>query len=202
MGLRRLTSFPIHPFLVALLPIIYFYEANFRTLGDYDGVRLGVIYLLVTAALLVVGRLVWEDIHRAALVLTPLAVVLFLGAKVGGPVAVGLLVLALGLGILFRLRRWDLWQASVILNAMALVLAVTPVFQTVQAARAKEAPVATDLFRRAIELNSRPGLTPPDIYSQMFMAGPLIILYNLSIILSLFVTLNRERKQAAIDRGE
>ena len=80
MGLRRLTSFPIHPFLVALLPIIYFYEANFRTLGDYDGVRLGVIYLLVTAALLVVGRLVWEDIHRAALVLTPLAVVLFLGA--------------------------------------------------------------------------------------------------------------------------
>jgi sec-independent protein translocase protein TatC len=45
-------------------------------------------------------------------------------------------------------------------------------------------------------------LTPPDIYSQMFMAGPLIVLYNLSIILSLFVTLGRERKQRAIDRGE
>lgn len=45
-------------------------------------------------------------------------------------------------------------------------------------------------------------LTPPDIYSQMFMSGPLIILYNLSIILSFFVTLGRERKQRAIDRGE
>ena len=42
-------------------------------------------------------------------------------------------------------------------------------------------------------------LTPPDIYSQLFMSGPLIILYNISIILSLFVTLGRERKQRAID---
>ena len=45
-------------------------------------------------------------------------------------------------------------------------------------------------------------LTPPDIYSQMFMAGPLIVLYNLSIILSLIVTLGRERKERAIDKGE
>ena len=42
-------------------------------------------------------------------------------------------------------------------------------------------------------------LTPPDIYSQMFMAGPLIILYNLSIVLSLFVTLGRERKERALN---
>ncbi len=38
-------------------------------------------------------------------------------------------------------------------------------------------------------------LTPPDIYSQILMAGPLVVLYNISIILSLFVTLARERRQ-------
>ncbi len=43
-------------------------------------------------------------------------------------------------------------------------------------------------------------LTPPDIYSQMFMAGPLIILYNLSIILAFFVTIGKERKARALDK--
>jgi len=42
-------------------------------------------------------------------------------------------------------------------------------------------------------------LTPPDIYSQMFMAGPLIVLYNISIILAFFVTLSKERKQKAMN---
>jgi sec-independent protein translocase protein TatC len=45
-------------------------------------------------------------------------------------------------------------------------------------------------------------LTPPDIYSQLFMAGPLIVLYNLSIILAFFVTKAKERKARAIDAGE
>ncbi len=43
-------------------------------------------------------------------------------------------------------------------------------------------------------------LTPPDIYSQMFMAGPLIVLYNISIVLALTITLGKERKQAALDK--
>lgn len=37
-------------------------------------------------------------------------------------------------------------------------------------------------------------LTPPDIYSQLFMAGPLVVLYNLSIIISFFITIRRERR--------
>jgi sec-independent protein translocase protein TatC len=40
-------------------------------------------------------------------------------------------------------------------------------------------------------------LTPPDVVSQLLMAGPLVVLYNLSIILSYVVTRRRERKQAA-----
>ena len=38
-------------------------------------------------------------------------------------------------------------------------------------------------------------LTPPDIYSQLLMAGPLIVLYNLSIGISWMVTFRRERRQ-------
>ncbi len=45
-------------------------------------------------------------------------------------------------------------------------------------------------------------LTPPDIYSQLFMAGPLIVLYNISIVLALIITLAKERKQRAMDGGE
>ena len=41
-------------------------------------------------------------------------------------------------------------------------------------------------------------LTPPDIISQVLMAGPLIVLYNLSIIVSWIITVRRERKQAAL----
>jgi sec-independent protein translocase protein TatC len=38
-------------------------------------------------------------------------------------------------------------------------------------------------------------LTPPDVITQLFMAGPLLVLYNLSILLSYFFT--RKRVQAA-----
>ena len=42
-------------------------------------------------------------------------------------------------------------------------------------------------------------LTPPDIYSQLFMAGPLIVLYNLSIILAFFITKAKERKARKLE---
>ena len=37
-------------------------------------------------------------------------------------------------------------------------------------------------------------LTPPDVVSQTFMAGPLIVLYNLSILVAYVVTKRRERR--------
>jgi sec-independent protein translocase protein TatC len=43
-------------------------------------------------------------------------------------------------------------------------------------------------------------LTPPEIYSQIMMAGPMVVLYNLSIVLSFFVTWMRERKQKELDK--
>lgn len=46
-------------------------------------------------------------------------------------------------------------------------------------------------------------LTPsPDIFSQILMAGPMIVLYNLSIIPAYIITRNRERAQAALEKEE
>lgn len=46
-------------------------------------------------------------------------------------------------------------------------------------------------------------LTPsPDIFSQILMAGPMIVLYNLSIIPAYLITTRRERAQAALEHEE
>lgn len=45
-------------------------------------------------------------------------------------------------------------------------------------------------------------LTPPEVFSQLLMAGPLIVLYNASILIAYVVTKRRERREALIDRGE
>src|ERR1700755_1516056 len=46
-------------------------------------------------------------------------------------------------------------------------------------------------------------LTPsPDGVSQIMMATPMVILYNISILFAWRVTLKRERRAAAIERGE
>jgi sec-independent protein translocase protein TatC len=46
-------------------------------------------------------------------------------------------------------------------------------------------------------------LTPsPDIFSQILMAGPMIVLYNASIIPAYLITTRRERAQAAMERDE
>jgi len=42
-------------------------------------------------------------------------------------------------------------------------------------------------------------LTPPDIVSQILMAGPLIVLYNFSIIISWIITRRREKRDAALN---
>lgn len=165
MGLRRITQFPVYPFLVAALPVIYFYEANFRTLGTGDGFRMVLLYWVLTGLLLGLGRLIWRDVNRAGLVVGPLAVVLFLGARVGGVLTLVFLGLALGLGVLFLRRSIEVGRAAIPLNMALLVLAGLPLVQTVMASRSQDAPVPTSLFATPIDLGrSAVGEPPPDIY--------------------------------------
>lgn len=163
MGLRSLASFPVYPFLVAALPVIYFYEAHFRTLNGGDGNRLLILYGVVTAVLLVLGRVVWKDVHRSALVVAPLSVVLFLGGKTGDTAALVFLVAALGLGILLKWHPFDARPASSILNVACLVLAAFPIIQTASSHGAKASPKPTALFRESLDLPRESGPLP-DIY--------------------------------------
>jgi sec-independent protein translocase protein TatC len=45
-------------------------------------------------------------------------------------------------------------------------------------------------------------LTPPDVITQLFMAGPLIVLYNISIIFAWFFTRRNERRRARLLSGD
>jgi len=41
-------------------------------------------------------------------------------------------------------------------------------------------------------------LTPPDVVSQVLMAGPIVVLYNLSIVISWVITFRREARERAL----
>jgi hypothetical protein len=165
MELRRISQVPVYPFLVAALPVIHFHEANFRQLEIGDGIRMILLYWVVTGFFLFLGRLLWRDVHRAAMIVAPLATVLFLGNKIGGILSLVFLGLALALGILFLFRPGDMRRASVPLNLALLVLVAMPIVQTVRVSRAQVAPVPTALFDKPLELQSPDsGSQPPDIY--------------------------------------
>ena len=126
MGLRFPKIVPIYPFLVAALPAIHFHETNFRTLAATDGLRIIAVYWGLTALLMLLGRLVWKDLNRAAMVVGPLAAVLFLGNRVGPVLTLVLLVISLALGIWLRLRPRDVGRGVLPLNMALLVLACMP----------------------------------------------------------------------------
>ncbi len=160
-----LSRIPVYPFLIAALPVIYFHEANFRQLGTGDGIRMVVLYWVMTGVLLLLGRLLWKDIHRAALVVAPLAVVLFLGNKVGGVLTLVFATFAVVLGVLLVLRPADVRRGSLPLNMALLVLAGMPIVQMVIASRAQNAPVPSAVFHESLKLDlDADGAQPPDIY--------------------------------------
>jgi len=161
----QLSRIPVYPFLVAALPVVYFHEANFRQLAVGDGIRMVVLYWVVTGILLFLGRLLWKDVYRAALVVGPLAVVLFLGNKVGGVLALVFAAIAMGLGVLLIFRPADVRRASVPLNLVLLILVGMPIVQTVMGSRAQVAPIPTALFNEPLTLHlPQDGSPPPDIY--------------------------------------
>ena len=160
-----LSRIPVYPFLIAALPVVYFHEANFRQLGFWDGFRMVVLYWVITGILLFLGRLLWKDVNRAAMVVAPLAVILFLGNKVGAVLALVFAGVAVALGVLLFLRPVDVRRGSIPLNMALLVLVGMPVVQTVIASGAQNTPIPTNLFRESLKLDLPPdGSRPPDIY--------------------------------------
>jgi hypothetical protein len=165
MGFGRISKYPVYPFLVAALPVVHFYEANFKQLEPGDGLRMVGLFWVITGSLLILGRWLWGDVNRAAMVVAPLAVVLFLGNRVGGLIALGFLLLTVGVGVFLLRRPCDVGRGSVPLNVAMLVLVGLPCVQTFVSIRSQNSPVPTAVFTAPLEIErSSDGLPPPDIY--------------------------------------
>ncbi len=160
----RAAHLPVYPFLVASLPLVNFYLGNFRLLGPADGIRLLALYFLLTALILVLGRLIWRQTARAALVVTPALLVLFWGGRLGVPASVVLFGASAGLGWLVRRYPLDARRLCLPLNLAALVFVALPAARIARAEWREHAPTPTALGRDIPQLAWQADTPPPDIY--------------------------------------
>ena len=164
MKIRGLIQCPWYPLLIAILPVVHFYEANFRSFFPSALLRVAVIYLLVAGLLLLAAGLVWKNRHRGALVMAPLVALLVAGNDLGGWLSVVMLVIAVGLGAFLAVRKPDPARVTLPLNATFLVLAVLPVLTVWWTARSEQPPVPTPLFEQPLSVQAAPGVVKPDIW--------------------------------------
>ena len=165
----QLSALTLYPFLVGALPAVHFYEQNFRLLQVADLVRPVLLAFGLVALLLVAGRLLWRRVDVAAIALTPLLVVVFKGADLGGWFSLLLLAATVALGVLLkrRLARWP-EKLALPLNAVLLVLVLMPLANVWRASGQEETPVPSALFASEVPLPvaAAQGVRP-DIYYLM-----------------------------------
>jgi len=162
--LRSVTAFPAYPLLIAVLPVVRFYEANFRSFFPRDFVRIGLAYLILAGLLLFVARRLWHGRHRGALVTAPVMALLFSGNDLGGIPCAAMLAGTVVLGIYLMVRRPDPSRLTPPLNATFMVLLVLPVLHAWWADRSLIPPVPTDLFTQPLPTSMAPDRIKPDIW--------------------------------------
>ncbi|MCB1182948.1 hypothetical protein KDM41_05905 [bacterium] len=165
-GLRLPSGAVLYPFLLALLPAVHFYEANFRIVPFGDLVRPALLGWVVVALVLALGRLAWRDTPTAAAVTAPLLAVIFEGADMGPWVSLLALVAAVVLGVLLR-RRPAAWPRLAVrpLDAAVLVLVLLPLVGAGLAARRDTPPETSDLFAADVPMPEAAAVERrPDIY--------------------------------------
>ncbi|MDX2474394.1 MAG: hypothetical protein QNL91_11860 [Candidatus Krumholzibacteria bacterium] len=166
---NRLSTWPLYPFLVGALPAVHFYEDNFRLLQGSDLVRPIILAFVLVAVLLVAGRFVWRSSSATAVVLTPLLIVLFKGADVGGWLSGVLLAGTLILGVVLRWHP-PAWaeKMSLPLNATLAILLVLPLINVWRAAGPENAPIPSAFFKTEVPVAAPPAKDDlPDIYYLM-----------------------------------
>lgn len=164
MKIRGLIHFPLYPLLIAVLPVVHFYEANFRSFFPADFLRITLLYVALSGLVLLASGLAWKNFHRGALIAAPLVAVLAAGNEMGGWLSLAALLLALGLGVFFGLRKPDLARLTLPVNAALLVLVLLPVLTAWWTDRGEDPPVATALFDQPLPVKAPPGAVKPDIW--------------------------------------
>ncbi len=167
---NNLTFFPWHPFLVAMLPGIHFYKLNMGLLEFEDLSKAVLLSLLLVGLLLLVGRLIWNSFNSAALLLTPLAFIIFKGHSIGWLGSLVLLFVCIALGLVLPRRpsstaiSWPR-KLNLPLNIALLYLVFMPLTQGLRADYHDKAPQPTVLQNSPLmvpEISSTQNL--PDIY--------------------------------------
>ncbi|HPF71678.1 MAG TPA: hypothetical protein PLQ13_13465 [Candidatus Krumholzibacteria bacterium] len=161
--LRTFVQWPWHPLLLGALPVLQFWQKNFRLLELHHGLRLVAAAAVMALALLGLLRLALRDWGRAGLVTAPLMLVLVKGQAMGGAASIGCVAAAVVLLALLRWRRPDVTPATVALNAAALTLLLLPVAVKMRTDAADLAPrIRRGQRPPAVRALERPGL--PDVY--------------------------------------
>ncbi len=161
---------PVHPFLVAALPAVHFYDLNLGLLEFGDLFKSILLAFLLVGLLLLAGRWIWRGFNSAAMVLTPIVAILFKGNDLGPWCSLGFLVLSLSLGWILRhrLRQGPIhWprKMNLPLNLAMMALVAMPLTNAWREAYHDKAPQPGAFFRSEAPL---PALSAnqsrPDIY--------------------------------------
>jgi len=160
---------PFYVFLIAVLPVVHFYEVNFRLLHLSDLWRPLALGILLVGILVAVGRLIWRTPYVAPFVLAPTVAVVFKGNDIGALGSLALLMISLGLGIYgFRREFRGLKDLVLPLNLMMAILVAWPVINAVNAAAKEDSPKPSAFFATDIALPAHASpAQQPDVYYLM-----------------------------------
>jgi hypothetical protein len=164
LKIRELVYFPWYPLLIAVLPLVRLYEANFVAVFPADFLRLTAIYLLAAGLLLAVTGLLWRSRWRGALVAAPLVEVLVAGNVLGGWLSLGLVLLAVGLGVILAMRKYAVKAATMPLNVAFVALVMLPLVSAWWTHRSDRPPVPTAVFAEPLAVQAASGAVKPDIW--------------------------------------
>ena len=151
---RRAWASALHPVLFAAYPVLFLWSQNLGETDTIDVVIPLVVSMLAVALLTVILGLVTRDVRRAAVILTPLVIGLFMyghAARVVRPLHIPALVQQLGwvalvaIAVVFALRASSAWLQRVgtgLTRVAAILIVITLVLIVPFAASDSAAPTA------------------------------------------------------------
>lgn len=163
--MSRILEFPWFVVLLAAYPVVRFFEDGFEHVPPGDGVRMVLVNLVLSLALVRLLAAFRSDLGRAALTALPLLVVGHFGRLMGLPVSLALVGASVALGAVLRRRPARVPRATGVLSLMVLTLVVVSLVTTLQKVSRVNPPAPTALAAAPL-LPADLALPepPPDIY--------------------------------------
>jgi hypothetical protein len=160
---KKAIQLPFYPFLIVILPILRFYETNWKTLDPSDLGQAFLFYLLAAGVVLSLSRLIWRNWSRAAFVSAPLLFIFGLGNILGGTFCSALIGVALLFGGLFFYFKPAMNRINPAFNIAMVSFCLLSLFSGITNSRPGDSPTPKDLFHTELDLPEKTD-DAPDIY--------------------------------------